>query len=58
MDAVDAADEMHAGGTVAYRVTLDGEFVGWVGDGRPFPPGPVIALSWPRTSSAEVEAAG
>lgn len=25
---------MHAGGTVTYRVLVDGRWVGWVGDGR------------------------
>lgn len=28
--------EMHAGGTITYRVFLDGRWVGWVGDGRPW----------------------
>lgn len=25
---------MHGGGTVAYRVEVDGRWIGWVGDGR------------------------
>jgi hypothetical protein len=28
--------EMHEGGTVTHRVLLDGRWVGWVGDGRPW----------------------
>lgn len=27
-------DGFHAGGTVTYRVHIDGRWVGWVGDGR------------------------
>lgn len=27
-------DSMHNGGTVSYRVYLDGRWVGWIGDGR------------------------
>lgn len=29
-------DSMAGGGTVTYRVTLDGRWVGWVGDERPW----------------------
>ncbi len=29
-------EAMHAGGDVAYRVTVDGRWIGWVGDARPW----------------------
>lgn len=29
-------EPMHAGGSVAYRVTMDGRWIGWVGDARPW----------------------
>lgn len=30
----DPADRLWSGGTVIYRVTVDGTWVGWIGDGR------------------------
>ncbi|GAA1243293.1 hypothetical protein GCM10009676_31090 [Prauserella halophila] len=35
-ETLERVEPMEEGGTVAYRVTLDGVFVGWVGDGRPW----------------------
>ena len=32
----DDEDLRAGGGTVTYRVTLDGRWIGWVGDERPF----------------------
>lgn len=33
-ERVGRPDEFHSGGTVTYRVTVAGRWVGWVGDGR------------------------
>ncbi|GAA1223169.1 hypothetical protein GCM10009676_00540 [Prauserella halophila] len=35
-ETLERVEAMHEGGTVAYRVTVDGVFVGWVGDGAPW----------------------
>ncbi|OLT43049.1 hypothetical protein BJF85_02805 [Saccharomonospora sp. CUA-673] len=34
--ALERVEAMHDGGVVAYRVTLAGRWVGWVGDGAPW----------------------
>jgi hypothetical protein len=39
-------DTMHSGGTVAYRVYLDGRWVGWIGDGRQWKGSRYGGLKW------------
>ena len=34
LDVETERKHMHGGGTVAYRVLLDGRWIGWTGDGR------------------------
>lgn len=33
---LERTDGLHSGGTVAYRVLVAGQWVGWIGDGRPW----------------------